>query len=51
MADRVGILKRGRKITELDRVGIEREDLEGLYIEAMQDDDALPGPRAVRRPA
>lgn len=40
IADRVGIMRRGRLIEELDRKRLETEDLEKLYLEYMENETA-----------
>lgn len=37
LADRVGIMRGGRKVAELDRDELERTDLEALYLDIMRD--------------
>lgn len=40
VADRIGIMKRGKLIEELDRQRLEREDVEKLYLQYMEDEKA-----------
>lgn len=43
LADRVGILRQGRKVAELDRTRLAAEDLESLYLAYMGSDDPGAG--------
>jgi ABC-2 type transport system ATP-binding protein len=40
VADRIGIMRRGKIIEELDRKRLENEDIEKLYLEYMEDETA-----------
>jgi ABC-2 type transport system ATP-binding protein len=42
VADRVGILKKGRKVMERTREELENEDLQALYLEYVENADAAP---------
>ncbi len=49
LADRVGIMKEGRKVVEKSRTELKREDLERLYLEYMKGDEEQEAANTVHK--